>query len=377
MRPARFVVAAGKRPARLIAAAGLVVGVLSLCAGVSADGGPYLGSVSPPPPPKPAVDVTPYSPPDGPRVQGDTILDPFVIGVIPFSAAGSTCGFVNDYDEACPFSGSTAPDVVYRYTPPAEFSLEIDLCASTFDTKVYVYQDSPATLIACNDDYCSWQSYIHNVPVFPGHTYYIVVDGYGSSCGNYYLAVNEWIISCGLMCPAYAVPEGEPDCFNGYVDTYNGGCGVLPAPVFQALEPSPDPIAILGTTGVYTHDSLVYRDTDWYELELTEAANICLSGNSWIPTYFMILDGRGGCDGLTVAAFTDVYCIVMEDLCHFCEAGTWWVWVGPSVWETSYGCGVPYWVGIDGYTSGMSSVGWPSEPPSRDTTWGRLKDLYR
>ncbi|MBM3318552.1 MAG: hypothetical protein FJY75_11940, partial [Candidatus Eisenbacteria bacterium] len=50
MRPARFVVAAGKRPARLIAAAGLVVGVLSLCAGVSADGGPYLGSVSPPPP---------------------------------------------------------------------------------------------------------------------------------------------------------------------------------------------------------------------------------------------------------------------------------------------------------------------------------------
>ncbi|MCK4915351.1 MAG: hypothetical protein KAS89_04225, partial [Candidatus Eisenbacteria sp.] len=49
------------------------------------------------------------------RVEGDTIEDPFVIDDLPFLGSGDTCPFAHDYDEVCPYTGSAAPDVVYRY----------------------------------------------------------------------------------------------------------------------------------------------------------------------------------------------------------------------------------------------------------------------
>jgi len=44
---------------------------------------------------------------------GDTFDDAIQITVIPDTLIGTTEGFNDDYDEVCPFSGSTSPDVVY------------------------------------------------------------------------------------------------------------------------------------------------------------------------------------------------------------------------------------------------------------------------
>ena len=320
-------------------------------------------------PPIKELSGEPY--PGGGRSGGETIEDAIPVGMLPFYAQASTCGYADDYDAVCPYTGSTAPDVVYSYACTASTYLTIDLCNSTYDTKVYVYEDAVGTPIACNDDYCSWQSFLMNVPVASGHTYYIVVDGYGTSCGEYYLDMSI-ISSTGYFeCPPEAMLEGEPDCYDNYNDTYNGGCNVAPSPVFQMIEPSEDPIVICGTTGVFNYDTILYRDTDWYQLDLTEPKEICLAGDAQVPCYFFIIDGRSGCDGSTIMAYDTVGPYSpMEGLCYNCDAGTWWMWAGPNAWDLSFWCGALYWMEITGYTCGSPS-------PTTDTTWGSVKGLFR
>ncbi len=89
------------------------------------------------------------------RIEGDTIEDPFFIDDLPFAGSGDTCPFINDYDASCPYTGSTSPDVVYSYQCQYTSPVIIDLCASQYDTKVYVYENEyvHGNHIACNDDY--------------------------------------------------------------------------------------------------------------------------------------------------------------------------------------------------------------------------------
>ena len=307
---------------------------------------------------------------EGVRVTGDTVADPFIIGALPFTTTGSTCSFINDYDYACPYTGSTSADVVYRFVPTQYTILTIDLCASSYDTKVYVFANTVGNVIACNDDWCAYQSMVSNVTMPVGNTYYIVVDGYGGSCGSFALALSDYSV-CVIDCPPGAMLEGEATCYDGYSDTYNGGCNVTPMPVFQVLDPTGGDITICGTTGIYLFGTSLYRDTDWYQLDITETANICLSGDAEIPMTFCIIDGRGGCPAATVAAYADgeqEICWPVSEFCHNCEAGTWWVWTGPSAWDTSFACGSAYVMTVSGYGGGT---------PAASTTWGKAKGLFR
>ena len=123
------------------------------------------------------------------------------------SDGGSTCAFLDDYDEICPYSGSTSGDVVYSYTPGANGTIDVSICNSAYDTKTYVYENSSATLVACNDDGCGsdgFKSELTSVPVTAGNTYYIVVDGYFGDCGTYDLQVSAGAGPCmssGAMQP--------------------------------------------------------------------------------------------------------------------------------------------------------------------------------
>ncbi len=152
---------------------------------------------------------------NGPREGGDTCADATVITALPFADTGNTCAFTDDYDEACPYTGSTSPDVVYEYTPTADIVVDISLCndGTDYDTKLYVYEGGcPGTVVACNDDACSspqfasYVSEVTGVALTGGTTYYIVVDGYGGSCGNYAITVNEGVPPPpGPECPADAL----------------------------------------------------------------------------------------------------------------------------------------------------------------------------
>jgi len=317
---------------------------------------------------------------DRPRMEGDTIENPFYIPSIPFVAAGNNCDFNHDYDEFCPHGGSCSPDVVYAYVCTEEIQVRVDLCGSTYDTKVLIYRNDSHDLYACNDDACNFQALIgevHPLVFYPGDTYFISIGGYAtSSCGDYVLEITEEGV-CSVDCPAAAQPEGEPDCYEGYEDVTNGGCGVHPVPAFTVLEPSADPIVICGTGGVFPYGTSYYRDTDWYELNLTHAATICASAEAEFGAYLGFIDGRAGCEGMTgMDPFVLLEpCTPAYDLCRDCEPGTWWLWMGAHPWNPDYECGSAYWLEVTGYTPGASSVPDPEAPQA--STWGRLKGLFR
>jgi len=188
-----------------IAALVLTIGVFGLSGLANASEKPAEFHLGPTAPPKSnthiginqAFDIT-----EG----GETIGTAIPIPALPFVDTGATCDNIDDYDEVCPYTGSTSPDVVYSFTPGANVTVTIDLLGSAYDTKVYVY-DAGLTLIACNDDFhADYTSAIEALPLTAGITYYIVIDGYGGDCGDYLLNVSVYA-PCVVSCPPGGMPE--------------------------------------------------------------------------------------------------------------------------------------------------------------------------
>ncbi|MCA9787031.1 MAG: hypothetical protein KC488_10785, partial [Candidatus Cloacimonetes bacterium] len=232
---------------------------------------------------------------DPSRQGGDDIAAAVVIPSLPYSNSGTTVGYTNDYDSECPYTGSTSPDVVYSFTPGANVTVDLTLCAgaTNYDSKLYVFADSPATVVACNDDACSspaFASYVSQlvgVNLTAGTTYYIVVDGYGGQSGSYFLDITEGAPPCvDPGCPAgYTVAELEGAC-----DDTNGGCNAA----VPAYEPLAFGDAVCGTTWAD-----VNRDTDWYEVLLPEDGIIDITlAAGCVPMNAYVLNTD--CDALTV-----------------------------------------------------------------------------
>jgi hypothetical protein len=307
-------------------------------------------------------------PPEGTLQGGDTIETAVVIPSVPHFATGTTAGFTDDYDEACPYTGSISPDVVYAWTASMTGYVEISTCESAYDTKIYVYETewTPGAPLACNDDSqdCTglpYRSWIHLMPVIAGSTYYIVVDGYGGDYGEYQLTI-DWITGpepCDVVCPSGAFDENEPDCYDGYVDETNSGCGwpyVFQYPGVNTY--------ICGASG--NHSDNTVRDMDWFEIVLDEPKTIeyCICADFlariWIFTapddcydYYMF-DTEAAEPGLRAC---------ME---HELEAGTWYFIVSTDGW-INVPCGSEYVASI--FEEGYS--------PVDAVSWGVVKARYR
>ncbi|MFH1680466.1 MAG: hypothetical protein ABIH26_07465 [Candidatus Eisenbacteria bacterium] len=313
----------------------------------------------------------------GGRTEGDSIENAIPIPSLPFMDAGNTCGFADDYDEACPYPNSTSPDVVYEYAAPYMMYGIIDLCESGYDTKVYVYDFDGGygfgNPYACNDDACGtngFRSEIYPILFEGGHTYHIVVDGYGGDCGNYVLGVHEIFVEI-LTCPSGALLEGEEDCHDDYDDQFNGGCGTHPTPVFSPLAGTPGGAAfsVCGTSGTFLNDGLQFRDTDWYELHVAEENTITFECAANFLVEIVVLDGSGGCESYEILEFATAGLFPdMASITRTYQPGTYWFWVGPSVF---YGvpCGSLYVMTISGFTSGPSAAA--------ESSWGTIKTLFR
>jgi hypothetical protein len=140
---------------------------------------------------------------NGARVGGDTPAEAVVIGSFPFADTGSTTGMANDvgpYDNStviCPWLGyysaastGNGPDVFYSFSLAAPSVMEFSLCGSSYDTGIGIFADVAGELgdlVAGNDDSCGLQSYV--LCELPAGDYFIAVDGFGTSSGNYTLNV--------------------------------------------------------------------------------------------------------------------------------------------------------------------------------------------
>lgn len=166
------------------------------------------------------------------RGGGDTCETATVIGALPYSDTGTTTGFTNNYDQVCPYTGSTSPDVVYSYAPAADTTVDIKLCNSLYDTKLYVFQDvCSGTALACNDDACGsdgYKSQILGLTLPASHTYFFVVDGYGGSNGTYTIEVTA--AQPPPDCPAGSLFGQRPEMTNWSAFTSD------PAPGYQCFE---------------------------------------------------------------------------------------------------------------------------------------------
>jgi len=260
------------------------------------------------------------------RQGGDTI-DAAVAITVPGNFTGTTVGFADNYDEVCPYTDSTSPDVVYTFVPGVDASLDLDMLGSAYDTKLYMY-DGDLNLIACNDDFHpDYTSKLDNVVVMAGVTYYVVVDGYGENSGDYILDITAFD-PCHIDCPAGATLEGEPPLVSGYIDEWNSGCGNDGPPIFQTITNS----IFYGVSGWYDSS----RDTDWFVYTIPDYGLLEVTGDAEAATFLFEL-GPQNCDDVEVIQDITVGPCAEGTLTITGPAGSdVWIWVGPS----SYGEGV-------------------------------------
>jgi hypothetical protein len=287
------------------------------------------------------------------RQGGDTIEDAHVITSLPFIDNGTTVGWGDDYDETCPYPGNSSPDVVYSYTPDADMVIEVSLCnAGTFyDTKMFIYENEASYdhLLGCNDDACSgpdfpypYLSRLYPVYLTAGYTYYIVICGYNGESGIYALTVGE-IHTCEVECPPDAVMEGEPDCYDGYDDQYNSGCGGV-SPVFTPLVCG---MTLCGTSGTFLFENSQTRDSDWYQFEVLEATPVTISIFSEFPATILLINAASGnCSDYEILDFASAEICVETTLQRSLPAGLYWVWVAP-VEFTGVDCGAEYLLSLE------------------------------
>lgn len=304
--------------------------------------------------------------PDG-REGGETVADALPIPGLPFTDTGNTTDNIHDYDEACPYTGSISPDVVYSYSPANDNFLFIDLCDSDYDTKVYVYENAvtPGVPIACNDDAdcaVAYRSQIEFVEVIAGNIYYIVIDGYGGDAGDYTLFIEEILPPppCELECPAGAILEGEPPLEDEYVDNYNGGCGSSP----YAFQPLGSPI-LCAISGWYDNLS---RDTDWFTVIADSQGFITARAHAEYDLYLFVLLPM---DCSSVGIVYDVICQCEEpgviEFAH--PAGTpVWLWSGPTEFSGP----------VDEFDYILTVDGIEYDPPSatENDSWGGIKAKF-
>ena len=121
-----------------------------------------------------------------------------MVGAPPYSDAGTTVGYTNDYDEACPYTGSTSPDVV-KPTPGRRHRGRRDPLHRHHrdDTKLFVYQGTCAAVLRLQRRQLSaplytspYVSSLTGLALTGGQTYYFVVDGYGGGSGNYTIEIS-------------------------------------------------------------------------------------------------------------------------------------------------------------------------------------------
>ncbi len=167
---------------------------------------------------------------------GDDPNDALEVTGLPYSHSGNTADCSDDADEVCGGASSSSADAMYYYQPAGNQVIDVTLCNSSFDTKLYIYENTvtPGAPHACDEDSCpsSNRSILTNVALTGGATYFIVIDGEAGAEGLYEISISE-VVDPNSPGPdnddcADAAPVGDGSFSGSTVDATNDGtssCG--------------------------------------------------------------------------------------------------------------------------------------------------------
>src|SRR5882724_8688889 len=271
-----------------------------------------------------------------PAVAGDC-SSPTVLPAQGGTFGGTTSG-TSALAGSCGSSG-TAPEQVYRWTPAVSGTATIQTCGAgtTFDTVLYLRSGAcasgPEVAAGCNDDACTNATGLNRASrltptVTAGQTYYIVVDGYGGAQGTFSLTITPpaptttttTTLPGGGGCSSpIAIPAsgGTVSGATSGTSALAGSCGssgTAPERVYQ-WTPAVSGTATIQTCGAgTTFDTVLYLrsgacaggpemaagcndDACTNATGLYRASRLTPTVTAG-QTYFIVVDGYGGAQGL-------------------------------------------------------------------------------
>jgi len=226
------------------------------------------------------------------------------------SVTGSNASGVDNHTLGCGAGGGE--DVVYSVTPAFTGDLVVSLVnpGSDYDTALAVIAGSCETgaEVACNDDFSSLLSQVQ-LPVTSGSTYYVVVDGFFGSTGNYELTLHRAGVCEGLGNVVDMTADIDSGWQNvstsGGVSSLAGTCGGSSAPDGLVTFTAPSTGTMVATTALSGsgYDTLIHVregncDSQDVELACNDDETFTFSLQSWISfpvtageTYYLVVDG--------------------------------------------------------------------------------------
>ncbi len=170
-------------------------------------------------------------------------------------------------------------------------------------------------------------------------TYYAFVgtDAFtGVACGSSYRATLTVTPCCVEPPQPGDLIEGEPLCANGTIDNFNGGCNSDPD-VFGHIECGQ---TVAGTYGTFiSPQGSNFRDTDWYEFTLPQAANVTWTAVGEARTRVFIM--RAPCPAASLGTGVADPCLPATVSLTNLAPGTYSAFVGTDVF-TGVPCGSRY-----------------------------------
>jgi len=92
---------------------------------------------------------------------------------------------------------------------------------------------------------------------------------------------------------------------------------------------------------------LNYRDTDWFEVNIDEYSQITLTAVAEFPVLLFIIDsGSGDCSDYSIMNSASGNPCDTVSVSAIGDAGTYWMWIGPSVFD-GVSCGSAYTMWVD------------------------------
>ncbi len=174
---------------------------------------------------------------------------------------------------------------------------------------------------------------------FPDDTCSIELEEDCDSLGGTWLGKDSICISCPCIapCPPEGVDEGEPICYDGYVDEFNGGCNAD----LQLFSPVAPGQTVCGTSGIFFGPVEQEPDFDWYEVKVTADSLLSWNSHAEFPAAAWIVDGSEGCPGYVLAEALTYECFD-NPLAADVGPGTYWLVIAPWAWTDSSNCGTRY-----------------------------------